>query len=198
MIFALILLIIVAGFSGAYFLLDNSGDNATQNSNQQIAVNQQKQNGKNQPQDAQAQQGSASVNPFVDVSALPKVGSQNNNNVIPGVNRLPAVPSSSRSSNSNSYSATPRPSLPSIPSSPRVAGTIPSVQKPSALPTPSAPAQPSAPAEVQGVITGNDGQNMAIMSDGTVVSEGESYNDGRIAYIGGDGIQFNDGSSMKY
>ena len=36
------------------------------------------------------------------------------------------------------------------------------------------------------------------MSDGSVVSAGESYQDGRIAYIGGDGIHFDDGSSIKY
>ena len=39
---------------------------------------------------------------------------------------------------------------------------------------------------------------MAIMSDGSVVYEGETYQDGRIAYIGGDGITFDDGSSLKY
>ena len=137
----------------------------------------------------------SSINPFVDESTLPKLGSQN---AMAGVNRLPAVPRSPSSNTTTNRTFTnPRPSLPSIPSSPRVAGTIPSIQKPAALPTP-APAEPAQTNEVQGVITGNDGQNMAIMSDGTVVSEGESYNDGRIAYIGGDGIQFEDGSTMNY
>ena len=60
------------------------------------------------------------------------------------------------------------------------------------------PPKPSQQASVQGVITGEDGENMAIMSDGSVVSEGETYQDGRIAYIGGDGITFDDGSSLKY
>lgn len=39
---------------------------------------------------------------------------------------------------------------------------------------------------------------MAIMSDGTVVSEGEYYNDNRISWIGGDGIHFENGESIKY
>lgn len=51
---------------------------------------------------------------------------------------------------------------------------------------------------VQGVLTGEDGKNMAIMSDGRVVSEGDVYGDGRIAFIGGDGIQFDNGKTMQY
>jgi len=47
-------------------------------------------------------------------------------------------------------------------------------------------------------MTGGDGNGMAILSDGTVLSAGDTYNDGRIAYIGGDGIHFDDGSTMKY
>lgn len=51
--------------------------------------------------------------------------------------------------------------------------------------------------EVQGIATGDSG-NVAIMSDGRVVSEGDTYNDNRIAYIGGDGITFENGTSIKY
>ena len=47
-------------------------------------------------------------------------------------------------------------------------------------------------------MTGEDGTNIAILSDGTVVGEGETYNDGRIAYIGGDGIRFDNGDKLEY
>lgn len=53
------------------------------------------------------------------------------------------------------------------------------------------------PAKVQGVFIGGK-SSMAIMSDGTVVSEGEYYNDNRISWIGGDGIHFENGESIKY
>ena len=39
---------------------------------------------------------------------------------------------------------------------------------------------------------------MAIMSDGKVVSAGDNYNGNRIAYIGGDGIKFDNGHSIGY
>ena len=111
-------------------------------------------------------------------------------------------------------------SLPIIPSvrtvaAPSYSGTLPVIPSaPSNIPRPSLPPVPSSNASsatttappsggghtatVQGVFTGSDGNNMAIMSDGSIVGEGETYNDNRIAYIGGDGIQFDNGSSMKY
>lgn len=51
--------------------------------------------------------------------------------------------------------------------------------------------------EVAGIAMGDNG-NVAIMSDGRVVSEGDTYQDNRIAYIGGDGITFENGTSIKY
>lgn len=51
---------------------------------------------------------------------------------------------------------------------------------------------------VQGILTGEDGENMAIMSDGRVVSAGDSYNNDTIAYIGGNGITFEDGHQLGY
>ena len=54
------------------------------------------------------------------------------------------------------------------------------------------------PVKVTGVMTGSDGSGIAILSDGSVVSAGESYKDGRIAFIGGDGIHFEDGKVMEY
>lgn len=78
----------------------------------------------------------------------------------------------------------PRPNLPQIPSrnSERNSEAIPQQQK---------------PAQVQGIFIGGR-SSMAIMSDGTVVSEGEYYNDNRISWIGGDGIHFENGESIKY
>lgn len=67
-------------------------------------------------------------------------------------------------------------------------------------PAAAAPQQRQAgqPVTVQGVGTGSNGSNIAILSDGRVVSEGDSYNDGRIAYIGGDGITFDNGEKLQY
>lgn len=63
---------------------------------------------------------------------------------------------------------------------------------------PASPRQtPQGKIEVQGIAMGDNG-NVAIMSDGRVVSEGDTYNDNRIAYIGGDGITFENGTRIKY
>ena len=50
---------------------------------------------------------------------------------------------------------------------------------------------------VQGIITTDSGKNIAIMSNGEVLTEGERYLDGRIAYIGGDGIEMDNGKKIK-
>ena len=50
---------------------------------------------------------------------------------------------------------------------------------------------------VQGIITADNGKNIAIMSSGEVLTEGERYLDGRIAYIGGDGIEMDNGRKIK-
>lgn len=143
----------------------------------------------------------AYANPFVDVQAVKKDGG-----TIPANGPLPQIPAmqqsqhitSSSSSSIPAIRSTPLPNLPVIPQA-----QAPS--NPSASPMPLPPnapnaqtPKPSQQASVQGVVTGEDGENMAIMSDGSVVSEGETYQDGRIAYIGGDGITFDDGSSLKY
>lgn len=60
------------------------------------------------------------------------------------------------------------------------------------------PKEAPKPLTVQGILTSEDGHNMAIMSDGKVVSEGDVYGDGRIAFIGGDGIKFDNGKTMQY
>ena len=83
--------------------------------------------------------------------------------------------------------------LPAIPNHPMQAG-IPQVSNPSSN-------QPPASADriaVQGIAMGDNGSNIAIMSDGRVVSEGDVYRDNRIAYIGGDGITFDNGTKVRY
>lgn len=83
--------------------------------------------------------------------------------------------------------------LPAIPG----AGSIPlpAGQMPGSSPSPAVPRENIT---VQGVLVGGDGGSMAIMSDGSLLTEGDTYRDGRITYIGGDGIRFDDGSSMDY
>ena len=83
--------------------------------------------------------------------------------------------------------------LPAIPNHPMQAG-IPQVSNPSSN-------QPPASSDriaVQGIAMGENGSNIAIMSDGKVVSEGDVYRDNRIAYIGGDGITFDNGTKVRY
>lgn len=55
----------------------------------------------------------------------------------------------------------------------------------------------AAPAKIQGVFVG-ESSSMAIMSDGSVVSEGESFQDSRISWIGGDGIHLENGNTIRY
>ncbi len=107
-------------------------------------------------------------NPFVDPSSLPK---QMRNDP------LPAIPQSAPAP----VGQVPVPAVPRQP-----------VQVPAGVPG------GSAAIAVQGVLTGGRNGNMAIMSDGTVVTEGDTYQDQRIAYIGGDGITFESGQRLDY
>lgn len=84
----------------------------------------------------------------------------------------------------------PRPSIPRV-YMPPSANSF-NAQAPAIAP----PAPPQA--EIKGVMTSEDGGAMAIMSDGTILSEGDTYNDGRIAYIGGTGITFDNGSNILF
>lgn len=143
------------------------------------------------------------VNPFVEVASGNVVPTGEANVVKPAAGNmtLPAI-------------AAPRPSVPSY-SAPASSSlpAIPAINpRPSSLPAPGelnvkVPPAPDSSSgnsssqnsvSVQGVMTGDDGTNIAILSDGTVVGEGETYHDGRIAYIGGDGIQFDNGDKLEY
>lgn len=142
-------------------------------------------------------------NPFVEVAGLSKAEI--------GPDGKPVLPAMKEAQNK----VTPRASSPYVPSASYSSGVLPAIpyrgsapsmpsftppampQAPSAsAPAASAPAKPRG--GISGVLTGEDGNNMAIMNDGTVVSQGETYNDNRIAYIGGDGIRFEDGTSIPY
>ena len=89
---------------------------------------------------------------------------------------------------SRNLPAIPRPNLPSIP-------TPGEIKVPERVPGVAAVSK--APA-VQGILSSGDGSSMAIMSDGSILQEGDTYRDGRIAWIGGDGIRFDDGTSISY
>lgn len=184
------------GFLGGLFLYTHMDDRpAAQQNPQQTATQSTK---KTLPPLNLA----AYANPFVDVQAVKKDGG-----TIPANGPLPQIPAMQQSQHIQAsvsssvpaiHGSAPLPSLPAIPQNP-----TPNVPAASSMPLPpNAPnaqtPKPSQQASVQGVVTGEDGENMAIMSDGSVVSEGETYQDGRIAYIGGDGITFDDGSSLKY
>lgn len=136
------------------------------------------------------QKGSVlSQNPFVESSKLAMMDMGDFQPSMPmpsmGMGDLPSIPSSP--------SYLPRPSVTaSLPAIPRANTPTPSVPKPPA------PQKQENQATVSGVLTGEDGNNMAIMSDGKVVSEGDSYNGNRIAYIGGDGIKFDNGHAIGY
>lgn len=135
------------------------------------------------------------TNPFVDASTLATAGGNNpQNHAAPNRTMLPTIPAQQPSS----PSYTPRPnvttSLPAI-SNTRVPAPV--APRPSNMMPGAAPSAESHPT-VSGVLTSEDGNNMAIMSDGRVVSEGDNYNGDRIAYIGGDGIQFDNGHTIGY
>ena len=135
--------------------------------------------------------GPVMVNPFVEANGI---------NTKTVAQSLPSVPGNGSSGPSRAqYSG--NSSLPSIPSyNPRP--SLPQIPMPASSPSGSTSSttvvSSAAPATIQGIVTGEDGNNMAIMSDGSVVSKGESFKDGRVAYIGGDGIQFENGTTMNF
>ena len=129
------------------------------------------------------QGGGGLENPFVEASSM---NPDNNNSM-----SIPSLPGEMRSIPASAKA------IPAIPSVPRPEI---SASPPAGMPLPNDMNVQGAgsPASVQGVITGsNPEDNVAIMGDGTVVSVGETYHDGRIAYIGGDGITFDNGKQIK-
>ena len=136
--------------------------------------------------------GALAINPFVDIGQLGQLGQQTGQTK--GQLPMIQVPAISQG-NGNSIMASRN--LPAIPAIPRP--DLPQIQAPKMPPggSPSGASSNSKPTTVQGIMTGADGENMAILSDGSVVTAGESFNDNRIAWIGGDGVKFDDGSSLQ-
>ena len=130
----------------------------------------------------------AMINPFIDKSSIKEL--------MPGINGdLPVIDDRHQAGRTTANNLPPVPVIPQMPrSNTQMSMPMPQVQ--AALPQ--SPAKPRDNASIQGIITSADGDNMAIMGDGTVVSAGESYNDNRISYIGGDGIHFANGSSIRF
>lgn len=88
----------------------------------------------------------------------------------------------------------PRPEGLPLPSIPVIPGNGPVVASGSSMQGPGSYSSTA----IQGIFTGNSGSNMAILSDGKVVKEGDAYGGSRIAVIGGDGIQLDNGNSISY
>lgn len=128
-------------------------------------------------------------NPFIEAAAIQADSATDGSN------------SGQKAANGNKVSYTANSNLPAIPNNyPR-----PQIPMPGQINIPPrndgqpvSASSTGSPVAVQGVLTGEDGHNMAIMSDGSIVSEGETFQDGRIAYIGGDGITFENGNKIDY
>lgn len=182
---ALLALVTCSGASFVYFSI------ASDSVDTQVKPSTKKQASKNEQEKPSINDGidlaKLSVNPFVEINKGEMVAAGDSASAPPV--GAPAQASYQGSSNRG---------LPAIPSGyPRP--NLPTFNKP-AIPN-SAPAsvpQSSATPEISGIMTGNDGESIAIMSDGNVVMAGETYNDNRIAYIGGDGIHFSNGDSIEY
>lgn len=151
--------------------------------------NEQAQRSDADKKEAAASSGrSAMINPFIDKSSIKEL--------MPGINGdLPVIGDSHQAGRTTANNLPPVPVIPQMPRS-NTQMSMPMPQAQAALPQ--SPAKTRDNASIQGIITSADGDNMAIMGDGTVVSAGESYNDNRISYIGGDGIHFANGSSIRF
>ncbi len=124
-----------------------------------------------------------SINPFIELKEFD-----------PTVQNISDMTNTSSYENSSTTGA--RPSNIPLPAIPHYNGHINYQERPQSIPAPAI--KPEQPITVQGIGIGNSGNSIAILSDGRVVSEGDIYKDGRIAYIGGDGITFDNGKKLQY
>lgn len=124
-----------------------------------------------------------SINPFIELKEFD-----------PAVQNISDMTNTSSYENSSTTGA--RPSNIPLPAIPHYNGHINYQERPQSIPAPAI--KPEQPITVQGIGIGNSGNSIAILSDGRVVSEGDTYKDGRIAYIGGDGITFDNGKKLQY
>lgn len=127
------------------------------------------------PQNAEIPLDIAKENPFVGKADLPPRESAS-----PAQTAAPPIAD-------NLGAALPQPSVPAPP--PLTAPTDPAIPR---------PANAAQGAAVQGVIIGNAGDNMAILSNGSLVQEGDEYMQSRIAAIGQDGIHLENGQKISY
>ena len=124
-----------------------------------------------------------SINPFIELKEFD-----------PTVQNISDMTNTSSYENSSTTGA--RPSNIPLPAIPHYNGHINYQERPQSIPAPAIKLEQ--PITVQGIGIGNSGNSIAILSDGRVVSEGDTYKDGRIAYIGGDGITFDNGKKLQY
>lgn len=119
-------------------------------------------------------------NPFIDLSSLRSIVSAS-----AGAMELPR------------FGANRNMALPDVP---RPAVSPDLIPSPGEIRTPAGPVGSAAAApSMGGLIKSADGSAIAIMGDGTVLSEGDTYKgDRRVTFIGGDGITFDDGNSIAF
>ncbi len=88
--------------------------------------------------------------------------------------------------------------LPAIPSNVPVpnVSNVPIPPPPGNITIPTPPSGMNSAPTLTGTIESSNGERIALMSDGKVVSEGDNYGDSQIAYIGGGSVQFDDGKTM--
>ncbi len=88
--------------------------------------------------------------------------------------------------------------LPAIPQNTPVpaVSNVPIPPPPSGVAIPTPPGGDASGPTVTGFIESSNGDRIALMSDGKVVNEGDTYNGNTIAYIGGGSVQFDDGKTL--
>ena len=126
------------------------------------------------------------INPFIELKEFD-----------PTVQNISDMTNTNSYENSSTTGTRPKPNNIPLPAIPNYNGHINYQERPQSIPASAIAIKPEQPT-VQGIGIGNSGNNIAILSDGRVVSEGDTYNDGRIAYIGGDGITFDNGEKLQY
>lgn len=124
--------------------------------------------------------GMFGANPFIDLTVLRGMGTASSSGM-----DLPYI------------EATGNRALPDIP---RPAVSPDLLPAPGEIRTPAAPVGAmAAEATMGGIIKGADGNSIAIMGDGTVLSEGDIYKgDRRVTFIGGEGLQFDNGDAIDF
>ena len=86
-----------------------------------------------------------------------------------------------------------------LPEVPRPVVSPDLLPSPGEIRTPAAPGGSRQSPTMGGIIKSSNGDAIAIMGDGTVLSEGDTYKgDRRVTFIGGEGISFDDGNTIAF